>query len=632
MTSDGGLAGRTREGTGAASEEVEHIGGKSEERLPQTGEGTIFISYRVTPDEPIAAALKEFLESCLNPKPSVFVSGLGGIVPSEHSSKAQIQRAAQKADAFIAIITKSSRDREWIFFEAGAAWVRNVLYAPLLAGVDFDGLPNSINSYQAIEYAKEEKVVELLREVAARTRSQVRPRAISSRYTTFKAAIATALGERLPSDDDERKHDISYAFELIFENTLAAEAKLDKFAPDDPGLHDRVALLRIDLNNKLSNLEKLSQIQANSKLKTCEGYAYLCALYESSPHRALEYALEALEALKSPDANAHYYVASLEIALAHLKSLGREDEGLMLLRNALGDRRRLVRADAAMRLAQHLSTASKLVRAALAAFAASEHTEDGTLLAAARMLYESGPIPLFMHVAHLADMQEKSAIAQLHLGLAYSAAGFKSLAYSKYKTAAASNVAVAKANIAQLFAHGSVAGAGLDVLQEHEGPFDASSPGFPYSMRGELEEAVHAERNDAEAVLEAGRASLAILAQVIDTNARTAVPVRLSVGEYASNQGKQYAATLNADRLVKLNAVAPTEPILSWEYDALPGLIFAQQPITNLSGIVVPRSPDRFTIYWFGVSGAPQCDEFERVPESVQGKRITSPPDVESNQ
>lgn len=215
MSSDGVPAAAPREGTDATLDDVEPVAVKSDDRVPQQGEGTIFISYRVTPDEPIAAALKELLESCLNPKPSVFVSGLGGIVPSERPSKAQIQRAAHRADAFIAIITKSSREREWIFFEAGAAWVRNVLYAPLLAGVDFDALPNSINSYQAVEYAKEEKVLELLREVAARAKSQVRSRAFGGRYAAFKAAVATALGERLPSDDEERKHDLEYAFELI---------------------------------------------------------------------------------------------------------------------------------------------------------------------------------------------------------------------------------------------------------------------------------------------------------------------------------------------------------------------------------------------------------------------------------
>jgi hypothetical protein len=167
MSSDGDLLGGVREGTEAPlGDDSEQVSSRGEERALQYAEHSIFISYRVTPDEPIAAAMKELLESCLNPKPFVFVSGLGGIVPSEYPSHAQIQRAAKNAEAFVAIITKNSREREWIFFEAGAAWVREVLYAPLLAGVDFDGLPSPINSYQATEYATEDKVRELMREFA----------------------------------------------------------------------------------------------------------------------------------------------------------------------------------------------------------------------------------------------------------------------------------------------------------------------------------------------------------------------------------------------------------------------------------------------------------------------------------
>lgn len=45
----------------------------------EIGDGIdIFVSYRVRPDEGLAGELKNLLESSIEPKPRVFVSGLGG--------------------------------------------------------------------------------------------------------------------------------------------------------------------------------------------------------------------------------------------------------------------------------------------------------------------------------------------------------------------------------------------------------------------------------------------------------------------------------------------------------------------------------------------------------------------------
>src|ERR1051325_264684 len=92
----------------------------------------IFVSYRTTGDARLATALKKLIENAIEPQPSVFVSGDGGLRPSNLGLKQQLQSAAQRAHAFVAIITNSSKDREWIFFEAGAAWGRDLLYAPVL--------------------------------------------------------------------------------------------------------------------------------------------------------------------------------------------------------------------------------------------------------------------------------------------------------------------------------------------------------------------------------------------------------------------------------------------------------------------------------------------------------------------
>ncbi|MEH2277539.1 MAG: hypothetical protein V7K40_22805 [Nostoc sp.] len=112
-----------------------------------SSEFEVFISYRDSPDQGLAVALKELIEGAIEPQPHVFVAGAGGLRPSNIGYKPQIQAAAQSSRAFIAIITQQSKEREWLFFEAGAAWGRNQLYAPLLVGTSPSELASTMADY-----------------------------------------------------------------------------------------------------------------------------------------------------------------------------------------------------------------------------------------------------------------------------------------------------------------------------------------------------------------------------------------------------------------------------------------------------------------------------------------------------
>jgi hypothetical protein len=80
----------------------------------------------------------------------VFVSGLGGLKASSVGFKPQLQKAVQEAQVFVGIITPASKDREWIFYEAGAAWGRGAIYVPLLVDLAAHDLPSSIADYQVL--------------------------------------------------------------------------------------------------------------------------------------------------------------------------------------------------------------------------------------------------------------------------------------------------------------------------------------------------------------------------------------------------------------------------------------------------------------------------------------------------
>src|SRR5439155_5705330 len=157
----------------------------------------VFISYRITPDERVATALLRLLESSNDPPPSFFVASAGGLTPSNIGYRGQLAHAARSAKVFIGVLSKESREREWIFFEAGAAWGRNALYAPVLLDVSPEGLPDSIGEYQATRAKDSDDMRLLVSEVARRTGRNVRPH-FPQRYSAFERIV-----QAYPNEPDE---------------------------------------------------------------------------------------------------------------------------------------------------------------------------------------------------------------------------------------------------------------------------------------------------------------------------------------------------------------------------------------------------------------------------------------------
>jgi hypothetical protein len=593
---------------------------------------SVFISYRVVPDEPIAGALKELVEACLNPAPHVFVSGLGGILPSEKSAKLQMQQAARGAGAFIAVITKNSLDREWIFFEAGAAWGRDVLYAPMLVGVEPEMLPNTINSYQALDYRKEDKVRELLREVASRVGARVRTKAFPRRYPRFADRVAEQVGQRRPAEGKDRPHDFGHALDLIFEGTEAADRKLDAFDATDPELKANLPLWRIILDQRVSVADRLERLGRDEKLVELRPYHIECAELETAPHRALAHAQEHLRLYGGPDDNPYGIVRALSVAQTSLRALGRSAEADNLLRAALADRRRVVRAEAVLRLAASYPAATASIeRAALVAFAAATHPASDVLDRAARLLHQTGLTSLSLHVARLAEeaekQKDKSASANHWMGLAYSSAGLKSLAYLKYKAAAAGGVSVGRLNMAQLLADGPVPSAGLDALDAQVGAFDAASPASPHSARARIEEKVQAERDAGDELLKIGRAVFGLLVEAVES------ALNRSDGIIWSDDYQMGSEVFHRTLQSATSSRFESEKFkFSCAHD---------QPVRNLTtiasedrrGLLVPLDGGRMRLVWIDPLAQPTALEFSPAPAralAVASNGQESPPLAEA--
>jgi hypothetical protein len=437
-------------------------------------------------------------------------------------------------------MTKNSLDREWMFFEAGIACGRRALYAPLFFNVEPQRLPQTIGAYQGTPYNDEAKVLELVRAVAIRHGASVK-RTFTNKYKTFVASVAEHLGLKRPSEDVGRERDLAYAVQLIFEDTDAARAILDNFAPHDPDLQKTVDLSRIQfapglsIEQRLKRLEEMPGVLSMLPAKLCR------AQWEPAPHLALLYAQEVLTGV--PD-GPYIYTRAIEIATHRLKLLGRSGEAHALLHKTLRDPRRVVRARGALLLAEELPEQKRLGRATLAAFAIASNPDKDTFLAAARLVQGSGCPALSAYIAHLADSACKSAESAHWLGLAFLQPGTASAAYRALKRAADGGVQLAYVNMAGLFASGPVAGAGVELLAANQGPYHAASNKYPHETRAELEEAAQADETRASGLIARGEAHFAVLVAALDqtlkvTSTPGASSVTLSSG-YESDDGRAY--------------------------------------------------------------------------------------------
>lgn len=162
----------------------------------------VFISYRTHPDSILASAVKRLIESSIEPTPLVFVAGDGGLRSSNAGFRQQLTEAARKSNAFVAVITNASKDREWIFFEAGAAWGRDLMYVPLLIGAQARDLPATIADYQAVKGDSKEDVQRLVVELAQLAGSQVKER-FGQRFFYLARVIQEYLEGNLAAESKE---------------------------------------------------------------------------------------------------------------------------------------------------------------------------------------------------------------------------------------------------------------------------------------------------------------------------------------------------------------------------------------------------------------------------------------------
>ncbi len=486
----------------------------------------IFISYRVNPDEHVARALRRLIESSIEPAPAVFVSGAGGIRPSNQGAIPQIQNAAKSAVAFVGIITQASREREWMFFEAGAAWGRNVMYAPLLVGTSPEELPNTIEGYQATRSNNRDEMDRLIKELA-RVVNGTFKKSFGTRLAAFHRACAP-LDDNASTDLEDGESSISAsdpnlheATRLMangdYENADSAFVTLER-TTTDRAQHTEMQIARTVYDNRLTTETKYSILaQLSTNTGDRPDLHFWLGLYSNAPHKSIQHYQDCLR-MTPNSVTTQLAVTRLADAFA---ATGRETLGRKLLLEHLKSPQLPVRANAAQKLnelsTQEFTTAGKLILSCIDTQRPSGPDQCMALRRAITLCDEFGTVALGLHIARRLDREERSGTSATAEGICLAAAGLKSLAFLSYDRAAREGVNVAKANMAGLLSEGSVPSAGLQIMEQHSGTFDSLSPHSPHQLRAKLEELVHAEREAAIVLESRGSREYNMLVELADS-------------------------------------------------------------------------------------------------------------------
>jgi tetratricopeptide (TPR) repeat protein len=477
----------------------------------------VFISYRLEPDQATASALKRLVEGSIEPTPSVFVSGAGGLRPSSIGLKPQLQRAVTAARAFLAVITPQSKDREWVIFEAGAAWGRNQMYTPVLIETEPHELNTTIADFVAAKADQKDQMEQLIAEVAKTLGTSVRGH-FSKRYAAFERHLEQRA--KKPEPEKARGSDGSSALNVALrlwhkgqrEDALEAFSKAEsEAATTEAKAHVQVLRLNVLYDDEKDRfrtalLGLADEIRATAVWVTWKG------ITERRRHVAIE---DYEQALQVPGARPDDIDFAVEYRARGLFELGRDEDAVALLmrflRTVSGERRlRFVKV-----LWDSLSALSPVIKLMLAA--AVTPFDDADIW---RRLVDMAVAERWggigVHAGRRYRNTSDGGTAINSLGRIYMTAGLVSLAYEAFAEAVDAGVSVAKVNMAVCFKEQAVPGAGLALLRQHTGEWDAASPDFPFKVRGEIEEAVASERARADELAKQGRRLLAMLCELVD--------------------------------------------------------------------------------------------------------------------
>ena len=440
----------------------------------------VFVSYRIDPDAPLASALKILIEGAIDPQPMVFVSGSGGLRPSNLGFKKQLQDAAQSAHAFVALITNSSKDREWIFFEAGAAWGRDLIYAPVLVGSRPNELPATIGDYQALNAQSKDDMLKLVTALAERVGAEVRGQ-FGRRYQPFSRKLDQYLSGELDNEKGAQSNELHKAYRLGIQGEIDASNEIfDRLESEAQGPEERcqIRVFRIWAQKKPNDISRYPD-EFDSTLQNTTTFNLHMGLDSKRPQVRYKYFERAIEIGEGSNATqAQVERAQLDFELGDKK---RAIESLMDVIRLESGRARNLREKAAKVLADSIQSLSEFEKLLINLAGLSGSTAEGYQPISDQAAKNNWNILSLLASKRVLSLDE-SGISLNACGIAQARLKLFSLAYRSYSKAAKLGVSVARCNMAGLLQSEAAASAGLSILDEHKARFDAADSGYPYAF------------------------------------------------------------------------------------------------------------------------------------------------------
>ncbi|MEH2277538.1 MAG: hypothetical protein V7K40_22800 [Nostoc sp.] len=355
-----------------------------------------------------------------------------------------------------------------------------------------------------------EEVKHLLIAVAQAVGGNIKTR-FSQRYQAFSKQIeayqkieiieenieeSSSLSE-IVEENIEESSSLSQAIKLLQRGEVEKANTLFERLEETTSTSEDKAKIRIarllnsdqDERNPLKELESLAPELRNT---------YHCqlwlGLFESRVAASISYYEEALRLATANNATFFSNRATLYLAEERFK-IGEQEIALDTLRQAMVGEDRDLRYEAVetwQNLDQKPHFLEKLV---ILLTGLSDKADSSIILnALTELALDNKWSSLLTYFAQCADQVDVQGTAANNLGRAFSELKLYSLAYLAYAKAAEAGISVAKVNIANLHLWNPLPAAGLKLLKEHTGTYNAADAGYPYHIRAELERSVQNEQ------------------------------------------------------------------------------------------------------------------------------------------
>jgi hypothetical protein len=135
-----------------------------------------FLSH-ISEEATIAQALKGWLESTFAGQIKVFVSSDPDDLPAGKKWLNEIENALDKSDLLLILYSPASKNRPWISFEAGCAWIKKTPIIPIChSGLTVSELGYPLSTFQALSAEDKQFAEKLIRAIAKEMKIEKLPR------------------------------------------------------------------------------------------------------------------------------------------------------------------------------------------------------------------------------------------------------------------------------------------------------------------------------------------------------------------------------------------------------------------------------------------------------------------------